>query len=125
MKICKTCESNLDESEYYAHPNTRDKLQSSCKSCAKAKARHVYRNSWYGSWTSSNTEWQRKREKRERKNAAKRGVSKTCTHCKETKLATVDNFYTGAGRHGLKSYCKPCDNKLKTARRRAKKEAKQ
>ena len=126
MKVCTKCDANLDESEYYAHPNTKDGLQSACKSCTKAAARHRYlQNYGYGqnnvSWNRSN----RRKEKRARRKAEKMGFSKTCKRCGESKPATSENFYTGAGRHGLKSYCKPCDNALKSERRRAKREAKQ
>ena len=124
MKVCKKCEANLDESDYYSHPNTKDGLQSACKSCTKAAARHRYRQHNYGNSVWWN-EWLRRNEKRQRRKAEKLGVSKTCKECGESKPATSENFYTGAGRHGLKSYCKPCDNALKTKRRRAKKGAKQ
>lgn len=126
MKVCTKCEANLDESDYYSHPNTKDGLQSACKSCTKAAARHRYMQKYSYSGNSVWwNDWNRKKEKRQRRKAEKMGASKTCKRCGESKPATSENFYTGAGRHGLKSYCKPCDNALKSERRRAKKEAKQ
>ena len=74
----------------------------------KAAARHRYMQKY--SYSGNNVwwnEWNRKKEKRQRRKAEKMGVSKTCKRCGESKPATSENFYTGAGRHGLKSYCKP------------------
>lgn len=38
-KACKTCGETKPASEFYSHPNTRDKLHMSCKECVRAKTR--------------------------------------------------------------------------------------
>ena len=124
MKECKKCEAVYPETEFYSHPNTKDKLSSYCKTCAKQQARVSYNKKWGSVNSYYWQDWLRRSEARQRRKALKEGKMKTCLKCNEEKPATVEHFYTGAGRHGFKSYCKPCDNALKTARRRAKKEAK-
>lgn len=32
-KLCKTCQKNKSETEFYPHPQTRDGLAHKCKSC--------------------------------------------------------------------------------------------
>ena len=39
MKTCKTCKIEKEQSFFYAHPKTSDRLDSSCKDCRKEKVR--------------------------------------------------------------------------------------
>lgn len=36
-KTCKDCKKSLPTSDFYGHPNTRDRLQGDCKLCHRAK----------------------------------------------------------------------------------------
>ena len=40
MKTCKTCNQSLDESKFYKHQSTKDKLRPDCKKCVNAYARN-------------------------------------------------------------------------------------
>lgn len=122
MKECRKCEANLPDEEFYANPRVSDGLSSYCKVCTKAIARHCYLNKYKGN-TYEYQQYLREQEAKARRKAERSGAHKTCTKCGERKPANREHFYTGAGKHGLKSYCKPCDNALKSERRRAKKEA--
>jgi hypothetical protein len=124
MKECRKCNAVLPDEDFYANSRVSDGLSSYCKECTKAVARHHYQQQWY---SGNNTWYQqhlRNKEARARRTAERKGLMKKCSKCGEEKPATREHFYTGASKHGLKSYCKPCDNALKSERRRAKKEAK-
>lgn len=42
MKICKKCGAEKSLDQYSRHPTTRDRLQTSCKECAKTFTRRYY-----------------------------------------------------------------------------------
>jgi len=119
MKKCTKCEQEKDESEFYAHPNTKDRLQSQCMACMKARSR--------GSYISWN-EWKVRARRRNDERARARSLEqpnkkKTCIKCNEEFPCNGDFFYNASTRDGFKSYCKTCDNRLKAERRRKKREA--
>lgn len=39
MKVCRKCNHEKEETEFYAQPNSKDGLASSCKECTKAGVR--------------------------------------------------------------------------------------
>ena len=43
MKRCAKCGISKDTSEYYAHNNTRDKLQPKCKDCQREERRNRHK----------------------------------------------------------------------------------
>ena len=40
MKVCTKCSGEFPESKFYKNPNTRDKLESMCKSCHNLYAKN-------------------------------------------------------------------------------------
>lgn len=39
MKVCTCCKVAKDRSEFYAHPNSLDGLQSQCKTCIRVSTK--------------------------------------------------------------------------------------
>lgn len=121
MKECKKCGTEKDESEFYAHPNTKDRLQSHCKACMKRRS-----TSAYMSWNEYKVRRRRANDARARARSLEQpDKKKTCIKCNVEFPCNGDYFYNASTRDGFKSYCKTCDNRLKAERRRKKREAKE
>lgn len=123
MKICKTCQKKKPTTEFYPNKNTKDKFQSSCKTCALQ-----LQKKWYEQNPSKNREWckqyysKNKHKWRERSYKNKYGLTieevnemllsqnNQCPICqsafKKTKYMNIDhNHQTGKMRQILCSKC--------------------
>lgn len=43
MKQCKVCKGTKDETEFYKHPNSKDKLRQMCKECLNSESLEKYK----------------------------------------------------------------------------------
>lgn len=134
LKTCGKCKKQLPLSSFYKHPTARDRLQSTCKACAKLrtpeqkKRQLEYGKQWRERNEGKSKKYYQKRKieviesakNRQAANRARTYVSipatKVCFRCKQ--LLGADIFNTNPGNtDGLDCYCKPCRSAYGAERR--------
>lgn len=115
LKKCSKCKENKPVSDFGLNQYSTDGYQSWCKPCDAAHKREKRFNAPMKQRYAQDK--QLRKNERHRKFAEEKGLTKECRICKEILAATKENFYTGNGKLGFKSNCKPCDNKKRQERR--------